>query len=313
MTENLGDKAIIVVIDDEESICQGCRQVLEDAGYWAYATTDALRGVILVKKMKPDVVLIDLRMPEMSGMEVLKEVRGIDAAIAPIVITGYGSIDSAVQAMKLGARDYLCKPFDDKKLLEIIEYELGRVPLGRARGSSEEADIGSQELKTRFRLDEGTQINFRPIQATDMSGLKMFFQSLSRETLYCRFLSHGKRLLQEDIRNFVNVDDRSEVAIVGTIAEEHREDIIADGRYYLDPKTNRAELALVVQDRWQNKGIGTLLLKYLASIAKRRGVAGFTAEVLRENRAMQTVLSKSDCKVTSRLSDGVYSYRLDFA
>lgn len=172
---------------------------------------------------------------------------------------------------------------------------------------------GAFAERTRLLLDDGTQINFRPIRATDMSGLKMFFQSLSCETLYYRFLSHGKRLLQEDIRNFVNVDDRSEVAIIGTIAEEHREDIIADGRYYFDPKTNRAELALVVQDRWQNKGIGTFLFKYLASIAKRRGVAGFTAEVLRENRAIQTVLSKSDCRVTSQLRDGVYSYRLDFA
>ena len=117
MTENPGDKATIVVIDDEESMCQGCRQVLEDAGYCAYATTDALRGVTLVKEMKPKVVLVDLKMPEMSGMEVLKEVRGIDDAIVPVVITGYGTIDSAVEAMKIGAYDYLCKPFDDTALL----------------------------------------------------------------------------------------------------------------------------------------------------------------------------------------------------
>ena len=168
-------------------------------------------------------------------------------------------------------------------------------------------------MRARLLLNQGTKINFRAIHPTDEIKMRDFLCALSEETIYYRFLSHGKRISQEEIRNFVYVDRRSEVAIVATIPEAHSEDIIADGRYYSDTKTNRAEVALVVQDRWQNKGIGTFLLKYLASIAKRHGMAGFTAEVLSDNGAMQTVLSKSNCKVTCRLSDGVYSYRLDFA
>ena len=103
------------------------------------------------------------------------------------------------------------------------------------------------------------------------------------------------------------------MAIVGTLPEAHGEDIIAIGRYYLDQKTNRAEVAFVVRDDWQNHGIGTFLLKHLATIARRNGIRGFTAEVLRENRAMQPVFLNSDCKVHSEPNEDVFSFRIQFA
>jgi RimJ/RimL family protein N-acetyltransferase len=102
------------------------------------------------------------------------------------------------------------------------------------------------------------------------------------------------------------------MAIVGTLPEAHGEDIIAIGRYYLNPRTNRAEVAFIVRDKWQNRGIGTFLLKYLVTIAKRNGIAGFTAEVMVENKPMMAVLHKSGCKISSRLEDRVYSFELDF-
>jgi len=78
------------------------------------------------------------------------------------------------------------------------------------------------------------------------------------------------------------------------------------------PPTSRAEIAFVVQDAWQNRGIETFMLKHLTAAAKQNGIAGFTADVLRENRAMRTVLEKSNCRVTGMLEEGVYKYQLDF-
>jgi GNAT superfamily N-acetyltransferase len=84
-------------------------------------------------------------------------------------------------------------------------------------------------------------------------------------------------------------------------------------RYHVDPKTNRAEVAFVVRDDWQNRGIGSFLLKSLTSIAKNNGASGFTAEVLRNNKARQAVLDKSEAKVSTKLQQNVYRYRRDFA
>jgi acyl-CoA hydrolase/GNAT superfamily N-acetyltransferase len=172
--------------------------------------------------------------------------------------------------------------------------------------------ISPPELRTVMILEDGTQINFRPIGPTDEPRMRDLFYALSQETIYYRFMTYMKRIPQKQIQNFVYVDHRNEVAIVGTLPEAHGEDIIAIGRYYLDPRTNRAEVAFVVRDEWQNRGIGSFVLRHLITIARRNGIAGFTAEVLRENKAMQHVFNKSGCKVSSRLNDNVYSFELEF-
>jgi RimJ/RimL family protein N-acetyltransferase len=102
------------------------------------------------------------------------------------------------------------------------------------------------------------------------------------------------------------------VAVVGTIPEAHGEQIVVVGTYYLNEKTNLAEVAFVVRDGWQNKGLGTFVFKHLVKIAKRNGIAGFTAEVLRENERMQAVFNHSNLKVKSHLEEGVYSFVMDF-
>jgi GNAT superfamily N-acetyltransferase len=77
-------------------------------------------------------------------------------------------------------------------------------------------------------------------------------------------------------------------------------------------ETNLAEVAFVVHDSWQNRGVGTFLLRYLIRIARRHGIRGFTAEVLSDNKAMQAVFNKSNCKVRTRYTGNVYSCALDF-
>jgi GNAT superfamily N-acetyltransferase len=125
-------------------------------------------------------------------------------------------------------------------------------------------------------------------------------------------MTRMKRIPQKQVQDFVYIDHRNEVVVVGTIPEAHGEDMIAVGGYYLEPRTNRAEVAFLVRDDWQNRGIGAFLLNYLMTIARRNGIAGFTAETLRENKAMQAVFEKANCKVRMNLSGGVYSYELEF-
>ena len=112
----------VLVIDDEDSICEGCCQTLLEDGYRATTALDGRKGLELIETAHPKVVVVDLKMPGITGMEVLAEVSKIDPTIVTIVITGFGSVDSAVESMKVGAFDYLTKPFDPEQLLDSVKH-----------------------------------------------------------------------------------------------------------------------------------------------------------------------------------------------
>jgi acyl-CoA hydrolase/RimJ/RimL family protein N-acetyltransferase len=172
--------------------------------------------------------------------------------------------------------------------------------------------VGPPAVKSTAVLADGTLVSFRPLHPTDELSVRDLFNSLSRQTLYYRFMSNVARLPQRQIQNFVYIDYRDEMAIVGTVPEAYGDQIIAVGRYYLDPQTNRAEVAFIVRDHWQNRGLGTFLLKYLATIARGQGISGFTAEVLADNLPMLAVLRKSGFRLRTRLDGRVQNVELDF-
>ena len=172
--------------------------------------------------------------------------------------------------------------------------------------------VGPKELSSTMLLADGTQIGFRPIHPTDGPRMRSLFYELSQQTLYYRFMRDVKHVPRKQIKDFVYIDHRNDIAVVGTVPEAEGERIVAIGRYYLDPTSNLAEVAFVVHDEWQRRGIGTFLFEHLKKIARRNGIRGFTAEVLSQNRPMQSVFDGSDCQTRSRLAEGVYSYELIF-
>ena len=114
----------ILVIDDEEVVRDSCSQVLIKEGYQTETAGDGETGLQKIREVKPDLVLVDLKMPGVCGMEVLKKIRDIDPDIIAVVITGFATIDSAVESMKEGAYDFLPKPFTPDELRLIIKRGL---------------------------------------------------------------------------------------------------------------------------------------------------------------------------------------------
>ena len=94
----------------------------------------------------------------------------------------------------------------------------------------------------------------------------------------------------------IDVDFSKNMLIVATISAGQNEQIIAEARYALDPKTNLAETAIIVADEWRRKGIGTLMLAKLAGVAKRRGIRGFYAEVAVGNTPLFQLLDSVEAK-----------------
>ncbi|MDZ7333170.1 MAG: NAD(P)H-dependent oxidoreductase subunit E [candidate division KSB1 bacterium] len=114
----------ILVIDDERGIREGCRRILESENYQVLLAENGTQGLELAQSDKVDVALIDLKMPGIDGLEVLREIRKINAEIIPIIVSGHGTIESAVEAMKAGAFDFITKPFEPDQLLKAISRGL---------------------------------------------------------------------------------------------------------------------------------------------------------------------------------------------
>lgn len=114
-------KPQILVIDDEEEICNIFKKSLTLKGYTILTALDGESGLKIVKEEKPDIVLLDLMLPKMDGIEVLRHIKKIDKNIVVIVITGYGTMDTARMAMKFGAFDYITKPIDLEYMNAVIK------------------------------------------------------------------------------------------------------------------------------------------------------------------------------------------------
>ena len=114
----------ILIIDDEPEMVDGCRRILSRAGYRCIGTTDPREAVALVRSEHPSVVLTDLKMPDVDGMQVLHCVREIDPDVAIIVFTAFATIPSAVAAVKRGAFDFIAKPFSMDQLKLAVERAL---------------------------------------------------------------------------------------------------------------------------------------------------------------------------------------------
>jgi signal transduction histidine kinase len=114
----------ILVIDDEEVVLDSCTQVLADADYQVTTTNNGAQGLKLVDEIQPDLIFLDLKMPGLSGFEVLGRIRDQHPLMVVIVITGYATVSSATEAMKKGAFDFLPKPFTPEELRLITQRGL---------------------------------------------------------------------------------------------------------------------------------------------------------------------------------------------
>ena len=123
---SLESKGNILVVDDEADIREGLQDLLTSEGYAVDLAQNGTEGLHKMETRGYDLVLLDLMMPDRSGMEVLQEVRERDRETPIFLITAYGSVDAAVQALKLGANDYFSKPWDNDKLIIEIDRMIAR-------------------------------------------------------------------------------------------------------------------------------------------------------------------------------------------
>jgi acyl-CoA hydrolase len=168
-----------------------------------------------------------------------------------------------------------------------------------------------EELERYDTLRDGTEIFFRPIKPTDEPALSEMLYSLSEKSVRTRYMTHTMAFPHKDIQRLTNIDYKQDVAIVGVVPRVSGEEIVAIAQYFLDPMTQSAEVAFLVQDEWQRKGMGTFLLDYVTQIARQRGVKKFWAKVLPNNEPMLTIFHNSGYKINTEFDGDAYGIAYD--
>ncbi|MEI6152691.1 MAG: GNAT family N-acetyltransferase [Deltaproteobacteria bacterium] len=170
-----------------------------------------------------------------------------------------------------------------------------------------------EDLETYRTTKAGHKIFFRPVKISDEPLLKDFFYSLSESTIYKRFISARKNMPHEKLQEFfVVIDYTKQMVILAVLERQGREVIAAVGQFRGNEGSHTAEVALMVQDEYQNQGIGTELLAHLTYIAKKQGLLGFSAEVLKENIVMLHLFEKMGFNIQRETLPEVYTLRLMF-
>ncbi|MBC8247337.1 MAG: sigma-54-dependent Fis family transcriptional regulator, partial [Deltaproteobacteria bacterium] len=114
----------ILIVDDDEDICEMLSQLIQKEGFKAVVANDGEPALKAIRSFSPDVVLLDMQMPEMDGTVVLQKIQASDPDLPVIIITAYGKIRGAVEAIRAGAHGYLAKPFDHNEVIQAVHRAL---------------------------------------------------------------------------------------------------------------------------------------------------------------------------------------------
>lgn len=142
----------VLIIDSDQAFTETCSRILDKGGYRAASAKNGSQGLQMAGSEHPSVVLLDLALPGMSGIEVLGRLVKTEPSVVPIVLTGQSTVDSAVEAMKLGAFDFLTKPCDPEKLLETVRRGLNLSMLRREAQNPKTAAGEQPHLSNKYDL-----------------------------------------------------------------------------------------------------------------------------------------------------------------
>jgi len=276
---------------------------------------DFMRGAALSKKGKPIIALpstalkgkvsrIVPRLTEGAGVVTTRgDVHYVATEYGIAYLHGKNIRERAVSLINIAHpdfREWLLKAAKEMKYV----YQDQKIPPVGA--------IYPAELETYFTTKDGMKLFIRPLRIEDEETLRNMFYTLSDQSRYMRFFSPQRTLPHPKAQLQVLLDYDERVAMGAFVGEPPGEKLIGVVRYILDRATNLAEVAVEIPDTWQNKGLGTFLLNYIIQIAKRRGIAGFTAMVLVENRRMMYLFQKLQYKLRTKFEEGAYDVEFRF-
>ncbi len=209
--QNGAEGARVLIVDDEKDFCDILFRVVKRAGFTALVAHDGETTLEMIKLGLPEVVLLDVRMPGMDGIEVLKRARKIDSRLPVIMITAYSGVHDAVEAIKKGAYDYLPKPLDNNALIEKIRSAISERRILSGNSPQKETSLTTGRLKKLMGPSASVDRLVSEINLVSGSNFSVVIQG---ET------GSGKELVAEAIHRFSQRSDKLMVPVdCGAIPE----------------------------------------------------------------------------------------------
>ncbi len=187
---------ILLVIDDEPAILHAFRRVFREPVFTLLTAGSAAEGIDTVQRVRPDVVVLDVHLPDASGLQTLARLRAIDARIPVILITGHGTTDLAIEAMKQGAYEYLLKPLELPQLRELIDKASRSSRLMHVRAALEEIETAPEQADVLVGRCPAMQEVYKAIgrvASQDVTVLLLGESGTGKELVARAIYQHGKR------------------------------------------------------------------------------------------------------------------------
>jgi RimJ/RimL family protein N-acetyltransferase len=160
---------------------------------------------------------------------------------------------------------------------------LGYLPQDQNLKNMRDYPVEDERVAT---LKNGRQVMLRPAHSSVAEGIRALFHTMPAEDIFTRFFRNVKTLSNSEVQRLCNLYYETEVAFVAVEGPRENEKVIGQGCYFVNPSTNLAESAFMVDPGWQGTGLGSVLQRRIAEHARARGLRGFVAEILPENAKM---------------------------
>ena len=199
----------ILLIDDEDSVLEGIGEFLEDEGYRVFKASDGSTGLQVFRSVKPDLVMTDLRMPGMSGIELIKEIRKLRESTPIIVFTGYGSLDTAIDAIHLRVFDFVTKPVDLDALKDILDRARRNLKVAR-HVQDEMLGLREQLVSFQTRLQEQL-VRFSEVEPLIQTGrlLAGILHDLNNPLMHIMGQTEFLQMVHPEIENLTVIQDQA--------------------------------------------------------------------------------------------------------
>jgi acyl-CoA hydrolase/GNAT superfamily N-acetyltransferase len=232
--------------------------------------------------------------------------------LVDMVITEYGVARLGGRTLRERAQAIIevAHPDDRRDLLE--EAKAQKILYADQIYLEESSRLYPSQIAVDQTFQGDIKVRFRAIKPSDEEEMRRLFYRFSEESVYYRYFSPLKTMPHAKMQEYVNVDYRNTMSIIGLVGDVDHERIIAEARYVRHRDRPYADLAFVVDEKYQGLGIATFLYKFLVKIAKERGLEGFTGDVLATNKAMMKVFERGDLPVKATLEAGVYELTIPF-